>query len=637
MNSSKNIIKQFLAVSTTKQLFSYGMIKGRRQNLMGLMAMMAVLFFSAALLSRPALAGADDVNCDNLTMPFPEPADQKNCEWYHEQTIVHKATLGGAEQKAFDQALDALLNALDAATDEVAAVKEAIKQIGPGGDVVDVVLIYACRDNDGNIHRKKFVLDNTENVLWADKMSKAGGTELTRQRNVAIAKHKPQGSCCSAKTSSSNTQPKDDSKPKGVRSGIGSTGMGSTDSATLTGTVTLEMKTDKGSVRVILPDDIRAGDTITGTVSMSAPGNIVEGEVVQIKTVEGEVVATKKIDPSGNTPLTFSVPPGASSLVLSCTGKHIKDAIITVKSSPSTGTVPTQPGSFTPPRLGQTGRDISIPGNFDGNAANTSVNVGGKQLPVIAESPRKAVVQIPADTPTGPGNITIKENGPGNNSQTAPFNVVSLQMNADKLNLMKGEKTNLHVSVTGLEGLKDNSGNIKLRVENVSPQTVSLTFSPAFQQTGNAGTLLTRAVDLDGGNTVTFTEQVTGVSPGAFTITATLFCPPNGNFGPATTSLKDQLGDIADQKDSAANAVNGNTKAIKKLRENAEKLRKWAKDDFNEDGTPKDKEDLIKKLKQEKEDLEEIKKSLSASNANAIAKIGEAIDAVDKAIKEAGK
>lgn len=403
---------------------------------------------------------------------------------------------------------------------------------------------------------------------------------------------------------------------------------GASAAGTLEGTVTLEIKTAGGSVHVMLPDDIRAGDTITGTV------------VEDIKTVEGEVVAVNGKDHSlSNGKLTFSVPQGASTIPLvlkSAAGKHIGSAVISINKNFS-GNIPTQLGSFAP-RLGQAGRNLSIPGSFDGNAANTSVNAGSRGLTVIAESPRQAVVGIPADAPVGPCGLTVKE-GSGN-SQTTKFNVVALQLKVDKLNLMKGETTSLHISVTGLEGLKDNSGNLKLRVENMTPQVVSLTSSPLYQSNGNAGAMPTRSVNTNGGNEMTFTEQLTGVAPGNFKINAILFSPPaggNGGLDPAQVSLKDQLKAIADMKDSAANAINGNTKAIKKLKANAEKLRGWANDKtkWKEDGSPVDKEGLKKDLEDEKKELEEIKKTLSSSNAAAIAKIGEAIDAVDKALKDA--
>ncbi|HEV7644182.1 MAG TPA: hypothetical protein VGO50_09600 [Pyrinomonadaceae bacterium] len=399
------------------------------------------------------------------------------------------------------------------------------------------------------------------------------------------------------------------------------------DHSSISGTVTLEIPSGNGKVRVILPDDIRPGDTISGTVS--AAQGVVEGEVVAIKTVEGEVVASKKIGPSSpDQTVTFTVPQGASSLILSCTGKHIPAVQFKVNTDPS-GNLPAQPGSFAPPRLGQTGRDITIPGNFDGNAANTTVNIGGKEIPVLAESPRQAAVKIPSDIPTGKTNLTVGD-GPGN-SRTTPFNVASIELKADKLNLMKGETTNLHISVTGLEGLKDNSGNIRLQIENASPQTVSLTSSPLYQSNGNAGAMPTRAVNADGGNTIAFTEQLTGVNPGNFQINASIIDFIRKFEEMLRAYWRDQLRAIADAKDAAAAVVQNNSKAIKKLQNNAKYLRDVAGADRLWDGG-KDDINLKKLLADEKKELDEIQKAIGAGSPAGV-KIGEAKIAIDKLLR----
>lgn len=313
------------------------------------------------------------------------------------------------------------------------------------------------------------------------------------------------------------------------------------DMASLSGTVTLEIPSANGRVSVILPDDMRAGDTVSGTVVFYTTG-VVEGEVVEVKTVGGEVVSVKNSGPD-NKVLKFVVPAGMPSvpfLLKSASGKHIGTAVLNVNDKFS-GNVPTQFGpitkngaftsadlNFTPPRLGQTGRPISIPGNFDGNAGTTGVTIGGRRVPVIAESPRKSIVQIPSDTPVGPGQLTISE---GNGKpQTSKFNVASVELKADKLNLMKGEKTSLHVSVTGLEGWPSRN-DVMLQLENATPQVARLSFSREFRSSGAGGTLMTRTVDSGGTGSVTYTETLTGVSPGAFRINATLFAPPEKAAG----------------------------------------------------------------------------------------------------------
>ena len=139
------------------------------------------------------------------------------CEWYDEQVVVISAKVGGDDRKALDKLLKALLDSLGDAAPEISALTQAIDKLGLGGDVVDVVIIYACEDDEGHIHRKKYQCDDTENVLWAAKMNLATGAaakERDDQRAVIIKKHKPPGRCCTGKVknTSGSTTP-DSTKP----------------------------------------------------------------------------------------------------------------------------------------------------------------------------------------------------------------------------------------------------------------------------------------------------------------------------------------------------------------------------------------------------------------------------------------
>lgn len=434
-------------------------------------------------------------------------------------------------------------------------------------------------------------------------------------------------------------------------------GVGNVDLASLSGTVTIEIPSANGGVSVILPDDIRAGDTISGTVVFSGNG-VLEGEVVEVNTVGGGAVSVKSGD-AGNKMLKFTVPAGLASipfLLKSASGKHIGTAVLNVNDKFS-GNIPTQlsvgsvtkNGTFTsadfnyfaPPRLGQTGRAISIPGNFDGSAANTGVAIGGKQLPVIAESPRKTVVQIPADSAVGPSQLTVSEGkGP---SQTSPINIVSIQLKADKLNLLKGEKTNLYMFVTGLEGWSF-TNDVMLRLENATPQVARLSFSRDFQSTGTGGTLMTRPVNTNNAGSVTYTETLTGVSPGAFKINAFLFTPPprknkdkkkekEETIDP--DSLRGRLKNIARLKGEAANAVVGNSDVKGELERNAKKLEGNVNDktNWNDKGGTKHINELIALLKAERALLEE--KQTQVGKGTGADKIGDAITEIDKAIEAA--
>src|SRR6266480_572747 len=130
----------------------------------------------------------------------------QKCQWHHEQTFVFPAKLSDEDSKALNKLLDKLVDALGAAESEVSAIKKGIDKLGPAGDVVEVVIVYACEDEDGNIHRKKYKCDDTENIYWAAKMNLATGADAKdrdQARETIVKKHKPQGSCCKAETKAS--------------------------------------------------------------------------------------------------------------------------------------------------------------------------------------------------------------------------------------------------------------------------------------------------------------------------------------------------------------------------------------------------------------------------------------------------
>lgn len=239
-----------------------------------------------------------------------------------------------------------------------------------------------------------------------------------------------------------------------------------------------------GAVTVNLPDDIRMGDTISGTVLVEPAGRneaerqrnsdtlsgyviearTVEGEVVDIKTVEGEVVATQAPPNSRGRRFLYAVPAavGVSGLLLrDRSGRTLSRTGFPV------GSQVTSPGPADLPVLAQAGRPITINGNFDGDASNTQASIGGSPAPIIAESPRTAVVQAPPQ-PLGPSAITVNENGTQSRGELRNLRVA---LSAPKTSLVRGETTMVSVQVSGLEGIK-------------SPVPLSLVATGAIQMEG---------------------------------------------------------------------------------------------------------------------------------------------------------
>ncbi len=97
---------------------------------------------------------------------------------------------------------------------------------------------------------------------------------------------------------------------------------------------------------------------------------------------------------------------------------------------------------------------MRIPGPFDGDAATTHVTIGGREVPIVAESPRGLVTGVPEDLPVGPTEVVVEENG---KRTRFPVAVVRLKMGADRLTLLRGESTRFQVIVEGLNGIPDSA------------------------------------------------------------------------------------------------------------------------------------------------------------------------------------
>jgi len=286
---------------------------------------------------------------------------------------------------------------------------------------------------------------------------------------------------------------------------------------TPTGIVTTTLQTPQGKIKVTLPDDMAAGDTISGTVvaepsgktdkEKERNGEVLNGYVIEFANRKGRVS-----DPFGR----IYVPPtinAASLILLDAKGKQVATAVIPVASAPTPG-----PSTFQVRGVGQTGKPIQVHGPFDGDSANTSAKVGDTDAKVLAESPRKMVFESPREV-VGPTKIQITENGA---TATAPFRNLKIDLTAPKTSLLKGESTELHVEVSGLEGL---SQTINIQIENQSPSTVVLVG-------GNVQSIQIPPGLVQTGGTFPWSTGLTGTGNGGFTITGSL--PP----GRATTELR---------------------------------------------------------------------------------------------------
>lgn len=285
-----------------------------------------------------------------------------------------------------------------------------------------------------------------------------------------------------------------------------------------------------GDVNVYLPDDMAAGDTISGTVVAEPKGNTEEERARNQDRLEGLVVeiGDQKVDAAQGA-FKWIVPNAPVKLIRiieAASGRELAKTPVPLSTpmiKPPTAKT-TQPGNFQLPTIGQQGRAVEITGAFDGDFSNTTLswksatqdseknaeNVAGA-FRLLAESPRKGVFRSPANT-TGQIEINLKE---ANAEIKGMYRNVGVSLSAPKTNLLKGERTTVTVMVVGLEGLT---------------QSIALL-------------LVTQGVvQMDGGNTQFFPIPQSGVTPaGVFTMTRTLTGQQSGGFSMTATIIAKPL------------------------------------------------------------------------------------------------
>jgi hypothetical protein len=313
-----------------------------------------------------------------------------------------------------------------------------------------------------------------------------------------------------------------------------------------------------GKVLVYLPDDMRAGDTISGTVVAEPKGQTPEERAKNLETLNGYTIKLwpnppKKPGegvftlPVKNPSFTILLPPpprdpsplgftgfgatlgpsvGQSSDPSLSPSGFVQDNFISIADLEGVGQVPQD---IRPPSLGQQGRPLEIPGPFDGSFDNTtlrfgpvgstvqdfekntqSVSGGFGLIKPLAESPRKLVFESPTNV-VGPIQVFVQE---GDRKTTGTFRNLAVNLSAPKTNLMRGERTVLTVEVLGLKGLKD---DVPLQID--SRGVISM-------DGGNFQNLRIKPSEVTPEGRYITNRAITGVRAGGFEVTATVIVRP---------------------------------------------------------------------------------------------------------------
>jgi len=268
----------------------------------------------------------------------------------------------------------------------------------------------------------------------------------------------------------------------------------------------------EGTLRVRLPDDMAAGDTITGTVVAEPAGGSDAQRAANETVLNGYVVdAGASKAPVGRRVVTFVVPATATFAVLVLrrgNGGVEGRADIPVRAPQNPFARQALPSDFKVPQFAVTGQPFAIAGPFSGDVAHSTLAIGGRPAEIIAESPRTLVAAPPPNV-AGPTNMQLNENGV---AAAAPCNVLSLGLSAPSTRLAKGERTTVQVAIGGLAGIRQ---PVYVRLVNATPGVVLLAG-------GQTQVLTIQPADVRPDGTYVAARGLTGLGPGSFSLNATL-------------------------------------------------------------------------------------------------------------------
>lgn len=288
-------------------------------------------------------------------------------------------------------------------------------------------------------------------------------------------------------------------------------------SAVLVGTVqepglnVTNIETAAGKIKVYLPQNIEAGDRISGTVSQTPSGHS-EKEVAKNQAYLQGCVVELEDQPATKSKLGIlgfiapSVGGTLFALLRDDKGKTLARFPIPIQKpqiplDPSTG--------FEVPALGQSGTALPIPGPTDGDLSNSVVQIGNNFYQPIAESPDGMVIRPAIDAPVGIQPIQVRD---GTHVTEGKIRVVAVQMQAPRLNLKRNEMTSLSVRVYGLESLAE---PLTLKLCNETPGSIRLA-------NGNTQNIEISASKVKTDGTFEITDVIHGFGLGSFILSATV-------------------------------------------------------------------------------------------------------------------
>lgn len=275
--------------------------------------------------------------------------------------------------------------------------------------------------------------------------------------------------------------------------------------------VTKTFATKEGKVTVYLPS-LSSGVTISGTVRAEPSGNNEKAKSrnSEILKMYRLLLGQKTIAVADE---TFSMQVPATGTSMAADLKNNRNETIASHEIPVSSFI--MPAGFTSPSYFTSGEPFRITGPFDGDLTNTRVTVNGARTTILAEGAGQLYCTAPSDLK---GNVEVQctEN---RKSYSAKSNALQLDMTADKLSLMKGESTTLHIKVSGLEGLKE---QVALTLQNLSGSTITM-------QGGSTQQLVIDPAACGPSGVYSTTRNIQSIRTGQFSVSATIEPPSDQN------------------------------------------------------------------------------------------------------------
>jgi len=189
----------------------------------------------------------------------------------------------------------------------------------------------------------------------------------------------------------------------------------------------------------VTPTEVHEKEPFT----MASQGSV-EGEVVEVKTIDGEVVATKKTDKLGRIFLAAGLAAGTYLLTKAGGDKNAPKTPIEIQPGPPAG----QSGGHLeipkPPQFSNLKDGLKLAGSgIDPNAAQMSISCGATQIPVLAATASEIKTGPLSDMPPGSYDLKVKNLANGESVACNGMVVYDAQSRLTRKQLTNGQATQL--------------------------------------------------------------------------------------------------------------------------------------------------------------------------------------------------